>query len=466
MVPLCLHFIGPHLYGVWLASGGILGMLGVMNLGLGSLLIQRVAKAYGQQDFPKVADYFINGLVVYLILTAAFIVVGLLISFGLTHVLKDVGDDKDLLRHCFQLALVAAGLGIVNECLRGFAHALLRPLCSTLALAGSRIFGLVATLILLYRETGLWAIPMGMLLTEGLALLFGLIQTAVLFRGLGVHWNLNVYQIREYFRVGGMLFASRLGQSLSREADPLLIGFFMLPEMTAAYMLTRRAADIVFQMLAILYNSIHGTFSHLAGAERNSKTSIVAAQALTLIYFVAVVGFAAYVAMNTSFVTLWVGESFVLDQGLILLIGLAYFLNILRNMVLQLLNGLGEFNMSSRVILLEGLTKTGLAAWLLSWIGLPGVPLALAAVCAVTLIVLGMKLHEKIRLPIAPRYYTWAFIASVTLFGLASILPNYMMIESWWCFSLYATGCMFAAISITMLLNRGALKSLVKANQV
>ena len=68
LVPLYLYYLGPELYGLWLASGGMLGMLWLMNFGIGSLLTQRVGRAYGRSDFSNLGAYFINGMAVYLLI--------------------------------------------------------------------------------------------------------------------------------------------------------------------------------------------------------------------------------------------------------------------------------------------------------------------------------------------------------------------------------------------------------------
>lgn len=461
LVPMYIHFIGLKLYGLWLATGGILAMLGVMDMGMGNLLVQRVAQAYGQQDFRKAGEYFVNGLAVYFLLASALVGVGMLFSYNLTKVLKEIGGDEALIRQCFQLAVMVMGLSFINECLRGFTQALLRPLYTSLALAGARIVGLVTTLIMLYRELGLWAIPVGMLVAEGIALLLNLAQSVPLFRSLGARVALNWVQIKEYMQIGGLLFASRLGHALSRDADPLLITLFMRAEVTAVYIVTRKAADVVFQLLSVILASANGSFSHLAGTGDVGRIGIVAAQLLTLVFFVGLVGFSSYAALNTGFVTLWVGSDFGLDQGVIVLIAAAYLINGLRNMVLTMLNAIGEFNYSSRLVLIEGLIKTSLTALFLMWLGISGVPLALAIVCAVMLAIMGKKLHERISLPSMHGFYIKAAATSAMLLGLASLASSHLVSGSWWQFALYSVTCASLVILITACFNWRVLKSLI-----
>ncbi len=451
LVPLYVHFIGLHLYGLWLSSGGILIMLGVLNFGVGNLLTQRVAQAYGRQDLQGAGSSFKNGLAVYLILVAILTGLGLLISLNLDHLLTGMGADKRLLRGCFQLALLATAIAFVNDCLRSFANALLRPTYMVLTVASARVTGLVVTLSLLFEDAGLWAIPVGLLISEGIALLFGAIKSLSLYRELGSNFRLSLEQIKEYFNVGGMLFLARLGNALSRDADPLFISFFFRPEATAAYMITRRAADVVFQLVSIIISSMFGSFSHLAGAGDEKRTGWIAAKLLVISFFISSTGYVAYVALNSSFIKLWVGDIFVLDQQVVMLIGLAYLLNSLRNMVLNLLNGLGEFRLTSRIVILEGIVKIILVLLLLGWFGVSGAPLSLAVVSLATLIFFGLALHNKISIPIPSRVYIKSFTLCAGLYILAAILHTHIIASSWGRGALIAAACV-ATIFLLLLL--------------
>ena len=462
LVPMCLNYLGLHLYGLWLTTGGILAMLSVMNLGFGSLLIQRVALSHGQQDFRKAGEHFINGLAVYLLLASALVGVGILLSFNLSGMINEVGGDETLIRQCFQMAVLATGISFINECLRSFASALLCPLYSALALAVARIVGLALTVYLLLHEDGLWAIPVGMLVVEVLVLLLNLVQAITLFRGLGASMKLHRERMKEYFQTGGLLFASRLGHALSRDVDPLLITLFLRADVTAAYMVTRKAADIVFQLLSVIIASANGSFSHLVGTGNNVRIGRVARQLLALVFFAGLVGYSSYVALNAGFVGLWVGNVFVPNQGVIVLIGVSYLLNSLRNMVLTMLNADGEFNYSSWFVMGEGLVKIGLTGVFLQWVGISGVPLAVIISCAVSLIVLGNILSKRLCLPIQHGFNIMAVATSAVLLGLASLLAHFFTLDSWWQFAFYSAVCVSVSALMAVWFNWRAFRPLIK----
>ncbi|MDG4476030.1 lipopolysaccharide biosynthesis protein [Thiovibrio frasassiensis] len=462
MVPLYLHFVGAPLYGLWMASGGILGMLGVLNFGVSNMLVQRIANAYGRQDFLKTADYFINGIFVYLAIVLIFMSAGLLVSFFFSELLKVSGGESVMLRGCFQLAVVAAGLGILNECLRSFAQALLRPIFSMVTIALSRIVGIAVIISLLFRDAGLWAIPVGMLFAEILILFFGLIQTVSLFRGLRVKISIDSTIIKEYFQLGGAMFIARLGSALSRESAPLLITYFLRPELTTAYMVTRRAADMVSQLLAVIYGAAHSAFSHLVGHGDKEKTSEVATRLLIMIFVFGLVGFVTYVTMNHSFVTLWVGEAFALNQEIILMIGIAFFASSLRNMVWQVLNGFGDYQYSSRVILFEGVGKILLSAVLLGFLGMPGEPLALVVTSIIAMIAMCVKLQRHVELKISNKEMVNALVITLVLFVFAELGARMINPSSWVVFVLFLGGVASVSSVVIVLSGWTKFRGLIK----
>lgn len=424
-------------------------MLGMVNLGIGGMLVQRVAHAYGQQDLQRAGAYFLNGMYVYLIITAVFTVFGFILAYLLPLIFKTLSGNQELLINCFQMAVVAAALGILNECLRGFAQAMLRPLFSIVAMAVFRIVGIGITVLMLYQHQGLLAIPAGMLVAELLIFIGGALQAASLLRGLRVKIRKDHAIVREYFRIGGNMFMARIGSVVSRESDPLLITFFTRPEITTAYMVTRKAADIVFQMLSIIYGSTHSAFSHLAGQGDEVKTGKIATKFISLVFIVGLIGFVLFVGMNHSFISLWVGETFALDQPIILFIGLGFFISSVRNVVLQTLNGLGDFEVTSRVILIEGVSRVGLSVLLFAFLGISGVPISLIVTGIVSTAVLSIKLKADVQLQFTAQAFFKACFLMVLLFGLGEGAGHIYSVTSSWLHFALAT-CALALVACTV----------------
>lgn len=454
LVPLYLHYIGAHTYGLWLASGGILGMLMLMNFGISSMLIQRVSSYYGQQNFEQTGVYFFNGLVIYFFICLLFGLVSWGVSVWVPAILKITGEQANLLRYCFQVAVIAMVISILNECLRSFSEALLRPVVPMIGMAIGRIIGIAVTIWMLFYDFGLWAIPIGLLIAEGVIFIVNLFNAILLFKKLSGKIRLDRKIIKEYVQIAPALFMAQSGNALSQQSEPLLITMFIGPEVTTAYMITRKAADLVFLMISVLYGTAHSSFSHLVGEKNNEKIQSIVSKLLLFVFISSLIGFAAYVGANQVFVTLWVGEKFVLGQVVIFFIGISFFARSLRNIVWQLLNGLGDFTYTSGIIALEGVGKVGLAALLLAWIGVVGVPCALVFFCILSFVILGSRLKKilliKIDFGIMIR-----FLLSIAALFLASILiaQSSASYESWGMFVFYVTWLLGLLIALFSVIN-------------
>ena len=454
LVPLYLYYIGVHTYGLWLASGGILGMLGLMNFGIGSMLIQRIASFYGKKDLPQVGIYFINGMIVYIGICLLLGLVGWIISLWLSEILTAIGNDSDLFQKCFQLAVVATVFAVFNECLRSFSQALLRPIIPMMAMAVGRIVGIGVTIWMLFDGFGLWAIPVGLLVSESLILLLNVFNTLGLFRRLNVRVEFKKSVIKEYCKTAPVLLMATAGDTLSQQAEPLLITVFLSPEVTTAYMVTRRVADIVFHILNVIIGSTMGTFAHLVGSDNRDNVRNTVSKLLFISFSLGVIGFATYVGMGQAFVSLWVGESFALDQTVILFIALGFFARAFRGLLGQILYGLGDFTYTATVIMLEGVGRLFMASALLDLLGVVGVPLAFALSSVLSILILGPRLKTALTMQYHLFSITRLMFSGVILFGLAtSLVQMKLPVDSWVGFSLYSGVFLLSIMIIYILIN-------------
>ena len=454
LIPIYLHFIGAHTYGIWLASGGILGMLGLMNFGISSLLIQRITHAYAQQNLVQVGAYFINGAVIYLGICLLYASTGWLASIWLPSILKLTGPEAEMLRQCFQLAVLAMVIGIFNECLRCLSQALLRPMIPVVSIAFGRITGIGVTVWMLFNNYGLWSIPMGLLVSESVIFSINLLCSLSLLCRLKVRCRCDLAIIKEYMKTSPVLLMARLGDTLPKESQPLLITIFLAPELTTAYMITRRAADIVLQILNVIVGSTMSTFSHLAGSGDGDKTRKIAETLLVISFSVGVIGFSVYTGANHAFISLWVGEIFALDQSVILFIALGFFARTFRGLLGQMLYGLGKFNFPSVIILMEGLFQIALTIWLLSILGIIGVPLAFLLSCFVAMVVLGFRLKKELAMNFSVIDIFRHILSGVVIFGCSiTLMQVWVGIDSWGGFLMYLMVLMASFLMIYALMN-------------
>ena len=164
---------------------------------------------------------------VYLLVFTVFISLGIFLSYFLDFL--NSGSELPVeFRGCFQLALLAVGLSILNECTRSFSQAVLQPTLSIFSIAISRVIGTIASIIVLYQGLGLWAIPIGMVICELLIFIFGIFLTMRFIDKFQIKFCLDLSIVKEYFKHGGAVLAASVGSSFARESDPILITYLLI----------------------------------------------------------------------------------------------------------------------------------------------------------------------------------------------------------------------------------------------
>jgi len=383
LIPLYLHFIGDRMYGLWLASGGVLAWIGFMDMGIGGLLIQRVSSAYGRRNYEQAGNYFVNGLVVYGVLDLLFCSLVLGVSFFIPGWFGAKGEEASLLRACFQLAGIAAGAEFLNNCLRGFAQSLQRPLFPILCMISFRMLGLAAIVLLLYQDYRLWAIPIGLLINAIPVLVLNIYYSLRLAHELGGSWGIDKTIIRDFYRLSPALFAGRMGNSMVKNIEPTLIAIILRPELAPAFVITRRAADMVEQLLQVINASTFPSFAHLYAEGDIKKSQRAVSMIMKLCFGAGLIGFGTYIAANQTFVHLWVGSEHFLGQGVTLLMALGLLMRVINQFLSRFIIGMGDIVYPSLLILAEGVIRVILMVGLLYGFGLAGLPLGMLISCVI-----------------------------------------------------------------------------------
>ena len=406
LVPLYLSYIGSSLYGAWLGSGDLIAWLTLLDLGLGSLMVQRISASFARGDRASTAAYLSGGLLVLTAIGAIVVGVALPVALAVPGWMELSGPDAALLRSCFMVAALAGALSVVNHGAQSLALALQRPLVPMVATVASTAFGIVVIVILLYRGAGLWALALGLLARSALLLVANSIHAMAIFRReVGVAMRLRGDVFQDIASLSGPAIMAQLGGAAASRSEAALIAIFLRPELATVFVLTRRAAEIASMVLDRIGGAVFPGFSHLA-AEDPARSIPVLREVLALFAAAATLLMALYLALNGSFVNLWVGSSFYGGHVLTLLIGLSTLATARSTLTCYLYGATGRIRESAWLTFLGSLVRLALMGGLLWAWGLPGLPAAgLIAAGVVSEVALRRLLREiqgpRLRSPFA-----------------------------------------------------------------
>ncbi len=422
LVPLYLHSIGPALYGAWLGSGDIIGWLAILDMGLASLLIQRIGTAYGQGNHQFVGAYLATGMLSQLVLVALLIAGTAMLSVVVPGWMGISGADAQVLAGSMTLAGIATGLNILSNGLSGFAMALQRTIVMSIAIFIGAVSGISLTVLLLFQGWGLWAIPLGWLTREAITLSGNLIYASILYRReITVPLRLSRQVLRDFAAVLPAVFVAKLGAALANRSEAALIAILIKPELATIYVLTRRAADILRLVLDRFGAATFAGFAHLLGSGQKQRAIEVYREIIGLYAPISVLAISLYLALNQTFITIWVGPQFFAGQLLTTLVGLSVIAAASSNLINYLYGATGQIARGSWLLLVEGLLRFGLMALLLQQVGLVGMPLVMLVTSSLVAVISWRWIRQELGvaadLRLAPA--GWPLLAGLLLLSAA-----------------------------------------------
>jgi len=315
LVPLYLQHISLKEYGAWLATGGVLSFLTVMDFGLMGVLAQQCAAAYGAGDRDKLGTIIGTGMTVSAVLSFLAMAVAAAAAPILPRAMGLSGEVASRISFCFVLAGIANGLSLLAFALSGVMKSLQRTFATGLVLFLAEIVNIALTLVLLLKGWGLYAIACG-LFGRGIFVLVGNLGWCfLLFLRENLPWRLWVWEeAKAMWRMSVFTFAGRIASGLMAGADGFLIGALIGPETAGIYSLTTRAAVIVLSLAGSFATALMPSLAHLKaerGLDRFKEILIVCLKIQTTIV---TIGMAGVIVFNQAFVSLWVGRHLFAGQ--------------------------------------------------------------------------------------------------------------------------------------------------------
>jgi O-antigen/teichoic acid export membrane protein len=376
LMPMYLKYIDARIYGLWLATGGVIAWLGLLDLGIAGVMGQRIAAAYGRKDHQSVGLYYFNGQVFQIAAMSVLVIGSSLVAWKLPHLLGASVLEQHVLTPGILLAGVSTAFACMNNGQHNTAAALQRPLIPMLNIIIGRLVTVGLTVVLLKAGYGLVSLPLSLAVGSVFTFVSNLFYVSSLIRRFEVslQWSYPVF--KDILTLSPALFAAKTGNALVDQIEPTLVALMISPEAAVVFSITKRAADTIENIVDRVTGSVTAGFAHLF-SEGDVERSADVLKAIWITCFgLSVICLGTYMAMNHSFIALWIGERYFGGQPLTLLIAVSAAILILGNLVSMLLGATGDIAVPCVGILIEASVRLGLMMLMFRQFGLAGLPLA------------------------------------------------------------------------------------------
>jgi O-antigen/teichoic acid export membrane protein len=306
LTPFLLKRIGQHDFGLWLVAGQLLGYLGLLDLGVISMLPREVAFASGREGTISGGD----------------------------HMAALVGQVRKIVR--WQLPILSAACVLVLWFLPSEWAALTRPLAFVLVafvifyparillsalqglqelpfLAKAQIaawaLSTVATIVLVLTGAGLYALVSAWVVGQAVPAIAAWVRLRAVRPDLFRPPSASAPPVGQYFKRSIWVSISQIAQVLLAGSDVLLIGKLLGPAAVVPYVCTGKLVTVFANHPQLLMHAAQPALSELRASESRSRLATIATALTQCMLFMSAGIAVVILAVNHSFVDWWVGPA-------------------------------------------------------------------------------------------------------------------------------------------------------------
>jgi O-antigen/teichoic acid export membrane protein len=394
LVPLTLHRIGPRVWGLWLASGEILGHAGMVELGIVGVLPWMLAEADGNQDRDRMRRLVGSG---FWICSGVGVVYGL-VALGVWTVLPSVlrltPADQALLAAPLALLVLSNALSyplrVFRAVLTGLQDARFN---GTLTIVNS-VLEVVITAVLILKGYGLYALALGAAVPPMIILSVGVVRVMTVAPDLLRGWGPpSVSEMRPLFTSGAGVWLATVGWQLLAATTATVITFLGFPEWVPVYSCTAKLSAVSTQLAWVLPDSGLVGLAQLSGdREGSGRVRHMVLMMLRLHLLLAGAAACGYLMINPAFVSRWVGANYFGGLQLTVLLAAGIMLSSLIHGLITTASLLGNRFRVGVVTLVYGIVQTALAIVMGHFWGMVGIAAAALIAGAATAVPAGIVL--------------------------------------------------------------------------
>ena len=394
MVPLTLHYVGARPWGLWLATGELLGYAGMADLGVLGVLPWLIAEADGRRDRDVMRRLVGHGVWIGGGVALVYTTVSALLWWLLPSALRLPESDRLLIGGPFAVLVVMNALShpfrVFRATIGGLQDALFNGILSIV----HALMTVGITAALLVKGYGIYALAIGAGVPPFVTFAASILRLRSTAPDLMSGWRRPTFaEARHLLTNGTGVWLGALGWQLLAATNAIVITYLRHPEWVPIYNCTAKLGQMVTQLVWVPADSGLVALAQLAGEKKGvDRLRQVVLMMLRLHLLLSGVALCGLLAFNPSFVTKWVGAPFFGGVLLNALIASGVMLYSMVHGFITTASVLGNRLKVGVIGFVNGLAQTVLAVLFGHWWGLPGIAAAGLVAAVITSVPAGILL--------------------------------------------------------------------------
>lgn len=341
-----LDCLGAEFIGLTGTLYNLLGFLNLAELGIGIAIGYVLYKPLYDRDEKKICEIISVMGYLYRWIGIIILIIGCIIACFLPFIFPDTGFPLSLIYFAYFSFLTSSLIGYFINYRQNLLSADQRNYVVTSYFQSANILKIIVQLSILYynRNLYLWII---------IEFIFGIIHALILnlkinqtYPWLKTNISSGRKLLKQYPEIGRyikQLFIQKISYAVQYQTVPILIYYFVDLSTVAFYGNYTIITDKLSQLVNTFFDSSSAGVGNLIAEGNKTKIKKLFWELLSFRYFVGgVISFSVYVLID-PFISLWLGEEYLLRNIVVFLISVNIFISYTRGGVMQFLFGYGLF---------------------------------------------------------------------------------------------------------------------------
>lgn len=376
IIPLYLHYIPSAVYGAWLATGSILTWLTIIDPGVGSVLLQRVAFAIGKNDKTELGLAINSGIIISTVLFVLSVVLGLILSHYIGGIAKINPLYLNDIIKSFRIAIWGTAFSLLSNTFTAIILAYHKTKLHGIYFNSIMIGSSVLNIILLVMHFGIYALAYTSFFRGLFILLYALILSVYLIKHNKVELKFRSNYFKSFSKVFAFTFSSKIFDTVASNIDLILISRYVGSATVTVLDLSRRPVKIVSGLTNNITQAILPSLPHLYGSGENEKFQATILRLWSLILWVSGFILGGFILFNFDLISNWVGQKFWVGNTNNVIMCIAVLLLTISYSLSNIAHSMGFIQSNSIISIVKNVTYLILMFFLAKNYGITGVLIA------------------------------------------------------------------------------------------
>ena len=312
LVPLTLYYLGARTWGLWLATGELLGYAGMADLGVLGVLPWLIAEADGRQDRQTMRRLVGHGAYIGCGIAVVYAGVAAVLWITLPSALRFTAADRLLVGAPFALLVAANALShpfrVFRAAISGLQDAFFNGVLSIL----HSILTVATTITLLVNGYGLYALAVAAGVPPFITFAISIVRLRMIAPDVMSGWTRPTFaEARHLLTNGTGVWLAALGWQMLAATNAIVITYIGHPEWVPIYSCTAKLSLMTTQLAWVTPDSALVGLAQLYGERQPvERVRQVVLMLLRLHLLMSGATLCGLLAFNPAFVTRWVGAPF------------------------------------------------------------------------------------------------------------------------------------------------------------